>query len=74
MTFEAIAALEATFDQNVDIKRTRLYTHNLNVNSINDKELAALDGEMMRFTATSTGDSKLVETLKRPSVPKMIWY
>ena len=65
VTFESIAALEATFDQNVDIKRTRLYTHNLNVNSINDKELAALDGEMMRFTATSTGDSKLVETLKK---------
>ena len=65
VTFEAIAALEATFDQNVDIKRTRLYTHNLNVNSINDKELAALDGEMMRFAATATGDSKLVETLKK---------
>ncbi|WP_296192412.1 MULTISPECIES: AAA family ATPase [unclassified Psychrobacter] len=65
VTFEAVAALEATFDQNVDIKRTRLYTHNLNVNKINDKELAALDGEMMRFEATSTGDSKLVETLKK---------
>jgi ATP-dependent exoDNAse (exonuclease V) alpha subunit len=65
VTFEAIAALEATFDQNVDIKRTRLYTHNLNVNKINDKELAALSGEMMRFEATSTGDSKLVETLKK---------
>ena len=65
VTFESIAALEATFDQNVDIKRTRLYTHNLNVNKINDKELAALDGEMMRFEATSTGDSKLVETLKK---------
>jgi len=65
VTFEAIAALEATFDQNVDIKRTRLYTHNLNVNKINDKELTALDGEMMRFEATVTGDSKLVETLKK---------
>lgn len=65
VSFEAIAALEATFDQNVDIKRTRLYTHNLNVNKINDKELAALDGDMMRFEATATGDSKLVETLKK---------
>lgn len=65
VSFEAIAALEATFDQNVDIKRTRLYTHNLNVNKINDKELAALSGEMMRFEATATGDSKLVETLKK---------
>ncbi|WP_201532213.1 AAA family ATPase [Psychrobacter sp. LFX-11D] len=65
VTFEAIAALEATFDQNVDIKRTRLYTHNLNVNKINDKELADLSGEMMRFEATSVGDNKLVETLKK---------
>ncbi|MGP5437441.1 AAA family ATPase [Psychrobacter alimentarius] len=65
VTFEAIAALESTFDQDVDIKRTRLYTHNLNVNKINDKELAALEGDMMRFEATSTGDSKLVETLKK---------
>ncbi len=65
VTFEAIAALEATVDQNVDIKRTRLYTHNLNVNKINDKELAALTGDMMRFEATSIGDSKLVETLKK---------
>ena len=65
VTFEAIAALEATFDQDVDIKRTRLYTHNLNVNKINDNELAALSGDMMRFEATSTGDSKLVDTLKK---------
>ena len=65
VSFEAIAALEATFDQNVDINRTRLYTHNLNVNKINDKELAALEGETMRFEATATGDSKLVETLKK---------
>ena len=65
VTFEAIAALEATYDQSVDIKRTRLYTHNLNVNKINDKELASLDGDMMRFEATATGDSKLVETLKK---------
>ena len=57
--------MEATFDQNVDINRTRLYTHNLNVNKINDKELAALEGETMRFEATATGDSKLVETLKK---------
>ena len=65
VTFEAIAALENTYDQSVDIKRTRLSTHNLNVNKINDKELALLDGEMMRFEATTTGDSKLVETLKK---------
>lgn len=65
VSFEAIAALENTFDQNVDIKRTRLYTHNLNVNKINDKELAELSGEVKRFEASSNGDSKLVDTLKK---------
>ena len=65
VSFEAIAALEGTFHQDVDTQRTRLYTHNLNVNKINDKELAALEGDMMRFEATATGDDKLVETLKK---------
>lgn len=65
VSFEAIAALENTFDQDVDIKRTRLYTHNLNVNKINDKELAALEGETRRFEASSVGESKLVDTLKK---------
>ena len=65
VSFEAIAALEATCDQDVDIKRTRLYTHNLNVNKINDKELAELTGEMRRFDATSIGEDKLVDTLKK---------
>jgi len=65
VTFESIAALEATYDQDVDINRTRLYTHNLNVNKINDNELAALSGEMKRFDATATGDTKLVDTLKK---------
>lgn len=65
VSFESIAALEDTFNQDIDIKRTRLYTHNLNVNKINDKELADLKGETMRFDATLNGDPKLVETLKK---------
>ncbi|TXD98352.1 AAA family ATPase [Psychrobacter frigidicola] len=65
VSFESIAALENTFNQDIDIKRTRLYTHNLNVNKINDKELADLTGETMRFDAALIGDTKLVETLKK---------
>ena len=65
VSFESIAALEDTFNQDIDIKRTRLYTHNLNVNKINDKELADLKGETMRFDATLNGDPKLAETLKK---------
>ena len=65
VTFEAIDALNATHAQSVDISRTRLYTHNLNVNTINQKELDALTTEAMVFNATDFGDSKLVETLKK---------
>lgn len=65
VSFESIAALEDTFNQDIDIKRTRLYTHNLNVNKVNDKELADLKGETMRFDATLNGDPKLAETLKK---------
>ena len=65
VTFEAIDALNATHAQSVDISRTRLYTHNLNFNTINQKELDALTTEAMVFNATDFGDSKLVETLKK---------
>ena len=65
VSYESIATLENTFNQDIDIKRTRLYTHNLNVNKINDKELADLTAETMRFDAILNGDIKLVETLKK---------
>lgn len=65
VTFEAIDALQATYDQAVDVSRTRLYTHNLNVNKINEKELNELAGKPIVFNASDTGDSKLVETLKK---------
>ena len=65
VTFDAIHALEATHAHDVDINRTRLYTHNLNVNKINERELEALSSKPVVFNATDFGDSKLVETLKK---------
>lgn len=65
VTFEAIDALQATHSQAVDISRTRLYTHNLNVNTINQKELDSLTTKPVIFKSTDVGDSKLVETLKK---------
>lgn len=65
VTFEAIHALEATHEHAVDASRTRLYTHNLNVNKINERELNALPSEPVVFKSTDFGDSKLVETLKK---------
>ena len=65
VSFEAIEALQNTFYQDVDINRTRLFTHNVNVNKINEHELALLDGETVTYNAIAHGDNKLVETLKK---------
>ncbi|WP_296402398.1 AAA family ATPase [Psychrobacter sp.] len=65
VTAEAIEALQSTFYQNVDINRTRLFTHNVNVNKINEHELALLNGETVIYNAIAHGDNKLVETLKK---------
>ena len=65
VSFDAIAALEETAVQDIHISRTRLYTHNQNVNKINDNELVKLDGETHCFEAVGNGDEKLVETLKK---------
>ncbi|PNK59877.1 AAA family ATPase [Psychrobacter sp. FDAARGOS_221] len=65
VTAEAILALQNTFYQDVDVNRTRLYTHNVNVNKINENELAQLSGETVTYHAIAHGDNKLVETLKK---------
>ncbi len=65
VTLDAIQALEATYQHDIDANRTRLYTHNLNVNKINDKELAALSGDSLEFQASLFGDKKLIDTLKK---------
>lgn len=65
VSFEAIEALQNTFYQDVDINRTRLFTHNVNVNKINKHELALLNGETVTYNAIAHGDNKLVETLKK---------
>lgn len=44
---------------------TKLYARNINVDSINDRELAQLDGEEKSFPMESSGFSALVEGLKK---------
>ncbi|WP_019673379.1 AAA family ATPase [Psychrobacter lutiphocae] len=65
VTAEAIYALQNTYYQDVDVNRTRLYTHNVNVNKINENELTKLSGETVVYHAITHGDNKLVETLKK---------
>ncbi len=44
---------------------TRLYTHNVDVDRINEGELAKIDGKEMRYVMTSGGNTDLVDSLKR---------
>ncbi len=44
---------------------TKLYTHNIDVNAINNRELEKLEGEPSLYTMTSWGNRKLMETLRK---------
>lgn len=59
----AIAALQQTKTQDIGENPTKLYTHNANVEMINQSELAKLTTEQIEFVAQTTGDDKLVDML-----------
>lgn len=46
-------------------KITKLYTHNIDVDRINDRELDAIPASAHTFLAETKGNAKLVESLKR---------
>lgn len=64
-TEHIMPALNATATHALSHTRTRLYTHNINVNSINEQELGKLTTDSQTYHAWSEGDEKLVETLKK---------
>ena len=47
------------------IEPTKLHTHNINVDTINDSELNKLKGEMVTYNMESKGRKPLVEALKK---------
>ncbi len=61
----AIETLLATKNNAIDINRTRLYTHNINVDKINQDELDKLDGKAYDFIAIAMGDKELLKALKK---------
>lgn len=64
-TPEIVPALEATTHHVLDGNCTRLYTHNFNVQTINNAELEKLNTPAMTYTGFGLGEEKLVETLKK---------
>lgn len=57
-------ALQATRQQDIGETYTRLYTHNMDVDSINFKHLNEIDNDPRQFDAQCDGNDKLIETLK----------
>lgn len=65
VTHDAIEVLHDSQHNDIGQIRTRLYTHNVNVNSINDTQLSHLTGEAQVYHAMANGDPKLIDMLKK---------
>ena len=61
---EHLQALQATRQQDIGEIFTRLYTHNMDVDTINFKHLNEIENEGRQFEAVCDGNDKLIETLK----------
>ncbi|WOE32356.1 MULTISPECIES: AAA family ATPase [unclassified Acinetobacter] len=59
-----IIALQNTRHQDIGETFTRLYTHNMDVDTLNLKHLNEIDQDIRQFDAQCDGNDKLIETLK----------
>lgn len=59
-------------EQNALQEPTKLFTHNYDVDQINQQHLEKLKGRARKFKASTKGNQKLVETLKKSSLAKEI--
>ncbi len=65
---ETLEHLRARYMQDpkyTSVRPTKLYTHNMDVDSINEIELEKLDGESKRYEMHSRGKDPLIEALKK---------
>lgn len=60
---ESVLATRFNAEINTTVKPTKLFTHNADVDRINNQELDLLDAEKRTFKMTSTGNKKLVASL-----------
>ncbi len=64
---KVLAPLRTRYRKNIggDIMPTKLYTHNADIDDINEAELEKLDTELKVYEMTTKGNKKIVETLKK---------
>ncbi len=67
LTRNQLSALQKRIDATLDpfVARTRLLTTNVDVDRINDAELAALEGEVYEYQVETTGSKRYIEQLSR---------
>jgi len=67
MSEESMSNLKSRHNKNPDsdIPPTKLYTHNTDVDNINDSELSRLEGQIFSYTMETKGKKPLVESLKK---------
>lgn len=53
------------YDENDFSNFTKLFTHNVDVDEMNDRELSKIDGEERLFIMTDTGKQNLIDNLKK---------
>ena len=70
----SIKKLKASAERELDFDNepTKLYSHNLDVDRINKEHLATLTSKEKNFKATTKGNEKLIETLKKISISRRI--
>ncbi len=64
---EILEILESRFNQKINskIEPTKLYSHNIDVDAENQKELDKIPGRLVRYEMKSRGNRNLVELLKK---------
>ncbi len=76
ITEEVYAHLQSRHnkDPEIDIEPTRLYTHNIDVDTINSGALESIDAEERLYSMTHKGRPALVETIKKTCLaPERLW-
>ena len=65
VTQQAIDVLTSTQAHTIDLNRTRLYTHNADVDSINQKQLNELTAKTFTYSAAKMGEKPLQDSLSK---------
>ena len=67
---KSIAILKATASNTHEIEPTKLYSHNADVDRMNEEELAKIENTARIFKATKKGNDKLLEVFEKSLIVK----